>query len=99
MISEIALLDVKPGEALAFEGAVSQAVALFKRARGCISFRLECSLEVPSRYWLIVHWEMVEDHIVHFRNSDDHAEWHRLVRHHLAEVPVVEHGRVIIAGF
>jgi len=99
VISEIALLDVKAGAELAFEGAVSQAVALFKRAKGCISFRLECSLEVPSRYWLIVHWETLEDHIVHFRNSDDHAEWHRLVRHHLADLPVVEHGRFIIAGF
>ncbi len=99
MISEIAILDVKAGEELAFEAAVLQAVALFKRARGCISFRLQRSLEVPSRYWLIVDWETVEDHIVHFRNSDDHAEWHRLARRHLAVAPAVEHGRIVIPGF
>jgi heme-degrading monooxygenase HmoA len=99
VISEIAFLDVGAGSELAFEAAVSAAAPLFKRARGCLTFRLECSLEVPSRYWLIVHWETVEDHVVHFRNSDDHAEWHRRVRHHLAVPPVVEHGRAVISSF
>ena len=99
MISEIAVLDVKAGEELAFETAVTRAAPLFKRARGCLALRLECSLEVPSRYWLIVHWETVEDHVVHFRHSDDHAEWHRLVRHHLAIAPVVEHGCTVIKSF
>lgn len=99
MISEIAVLDVRAGEELAFEAAVSRAVPIFKRARGCLGLRLECSLEVASRYWLIVNWETVEDHVVHFRHSDDHAEWHRLVRHHLATAPVVEHGRAVIPSF
>jgi len=99
VISEIAILDVKPDAALAFEAALSKAAPLFKRARGCLAFRLECSMEVPFRYWLIIHWETLEDHVVHFRNSVDHAEWHRLVRHHLAAAPLVEHGRTVIAAF
>jgi heme-degrading monooxygenase HmoA len=99
MISEIAILDVKDGEAAVFEIALSEAAALFKRAKGCLAFRLECSLEIPGRYWLIVHWETLEDHVVHFRNSDDHSAWHRLVRPHLALAPVLEHGRIVIPSF
>ena len=99
MISEIAILDVKDGETLAFEAAVSKAAPLFKRARGCLAFRLERSLEIPSRYWLTVHWQTLDDHVLHFRNSDDHAQWHRFVRHHLAAAPLVEHGEIVIPAF
>jgi heme-degrading monooxygenase HmoA len=99
LISEIAILDVKDGEALAFEAALSEAAPLFKRAKGCLAFRLERSVEIPLRYWLIIYWETLEDHVVHFRNSDDHAQWHGLVRPHLAAAPVVEHGHIVIPAF
>ena len=99
MFWEIAQIEVKPGDEIAFEAAVGQAVPLFKRARGCKGMRLHRSIEHPSRYRLIVDWENVEDHTVHFRGSPDFQEWRRLVGGYFADLPVVEHTHRVVDGF
>ena len=67
MIFEIAEIEVKPNEEEAFEAAVAKATPLFRRAKGCHGMELQRSIEKPSRYRLVVKWETVEDHMVHFR--------------------------------
>jgi len=99
MFWEIAQIDVKPGQEAAFEAAVAQAVPLFKKSKGCRAMQLHRSVEHPSRYRLIVDWESVEDHTVHFRGSDAFAEWRRLVGGHFAVPPVVEHTERVLSGF
>ena len=99
MIWEIAQIEVKPGEEAAFEEAVRQAVPLFKRARGCKGMQLQRSIEFPSRFRLVVDWETVEDHTVHFRGSEDFKEWRRLVGNYFASAPVVEHTNRVVTGF
>ena len=47
------------------------------------------------RYLLFVQWETLEDHIVHFRNSENFAEWRRLAGPHFAAPPRVEHYEVV----
>ena len=71
MVLEIAQVDVKPGQEAEFEAGVAKAAPLFKRAKGCKSLSLQCSMEKPSRYRLFIGWDTVEDHTVDFRGSAD----------------------------
>jgi heme-degrading monooxygenase HmoA len=99
MFLEIAQIDVMPGQEAAFEASAEQAVPLFRRAKGCHEMRLHRSVEVSSRYWLVVRWEAVEDHTVHFRGSEDFQEWRRLVGSYFASPPTVEHVAALPFGF
>ena len=99
MILEIAQIDVKSGMEADFEAGVAKAVPIFRRARGCKSFEVEQSVELPSRYRLFIRWETLENHTVDFRGSADYQEWRKLVGHCFAESPHVEHTSRILAGF
>ncbi len=99
MIFEIAVFEVKAGEEAAFEAGVAKAVPLFLRAKGCRGMELQRSVETPSKYRLVVKWETVEDHMVHFRGSEDFQEWRKLAGPHFASAPVVEHTHTVLAGF
>ncbi len=99
MVWEIAQIDVKPGDEAAFEAGVRKAVPLFKRSRGCRSLQLQRSVEFPSRYRLVVDWETVEDHTVHFRGSEEFKEWRKLVGEYFASPPSVEHTHRVVEGF
>ncbi len=99
MIFEMAQIEIKPGMESAFEGGVTQAVPLFRRARGCRGMQLLHSIEQPSRYTLMVTWETLEDHTVHFRQSNDFQEWRRLVGECFVAPPQVTHTSVAFSGF
>ena len=99
MIHEIAELTIQAGTNAAFEAAVAQAVPLFQRARGCVSMRLDRTIERPETYRLVVGWETLEDHTVHFRGSDDFQAWRALVGGFFAGAPTVEHIETVVAGF
>ena len=99
MITEIAEIVVKPGTNQPFEAAVAMAVPLFQRARGCRSMRLERGIEQAHSYQLVVEWETLEDHEVHFRGSADFQEWRKLVSEHFAAAPNVFHTQRALTGF
>jgi heme-degrading monooxygenase HmoA len=99
MIYEMAQIEVKPGTESAFERGVTQAIPLFQKARGCHGVRLLKSIEQPSRYTLMVTWETVEDHTVHFRQSDAFQQWRKLVGECFAGQPQVAHVEVAVQGF
>ncbi|MGK5081492.1 antibiotic biosynthesis monooxygenase family protein [Janthinobacterium sp. HLX7-2] len=99
MIFEIAHIQIKPATHAAFEAAVTQAVPLFQRARGCESMRLEHSIENADAYRLVVGWTTLEDHTVHFRGSDDFQAWRALVGEFFAAAPQVEHMNTVVTGF
>jgi heme-degrading monooxygenase HmoA len=99
MIFEMAQIDIKPGMESAFEQAVVKAAPLFQRARGCRGMQLLRSIEQPSRYTLRVTWETIDDHLVHFRESQDFQEWRRLAGGFFAAPPQVGHIEVAVAGF
>ena len=99
MVLEIAQIDVKPGMEADFEAGVAKAVPIFQRANGCHGMELHRSIELPSRYRLLVHWGTLENHTVDFRGSADYQEWRKLVGHCFAEPPVVEHTDKVVAGF
>lgn len=99
MILEIAQIDVKPGMEAEFESGVTNALPLFKRAKGCSGLTLQRSHEKPQRYRLFVGWETLENHTVDFRGSADFQEWRKLVAHCFAAPPEVEHVREVVEGF
>jgi len=99
MFLEIAQIDVKPGSEAAFEAGVDQAAPLFRRAKGCRGMRLHRSVEIPTRYRLMVRWDTVENHTVDFRGSADFQEWRRLVGPYFAATPAVEHTEALLLGF
>ena len=91
MIHEIAHITVQAGKEAEFEAGVAKAAPLFQRARGCRSFALQREIEAPARYRLVVGWDTVDDHMVHFRKSDDFQGWRQLVAHCFDGPPQVVH--------
>jgi len=96
MIREVATIRIQAGHEQAFEQAVAQARALFGRAKGCTSMQLHRSIEEPLRYTLVVQWDSVEDHMVHFRQSEDFPKWRALVGDHFDGAPHVHHIRQVL---
>ena len=91
MILEVAILDVKTGEAGAFEAAFAEARPLIAATAGFLGLELRRCLEQVDRYLLLVRWETLEAHTKGFRGSDRYAEWKRLLHHFYDPFPTVEH--------
>lgn len=99
MVTEIAQIDVKPGNESRFEECVKRAKPLFQRAKGCKGMELQRSIEQPRRYRLFLQWETLEAHIVDFRGSADFQEWRKLVGDCFESPPAVEHVQSSFKGF
>ncbi|CAL9363188.1 antibiotic biosynthesis monooxygenase family protein [Streptomyces sp. enrichment culture] len=97
MITEIAQIEVNPGQEQEFEEAVAKALPHFLAADGCDGVDLHRSVEHPSRYRLMVRWETVEHHTVTFRGSDGFAKWRSLAGPYFADAPQVEHVHSVLA--
>jgi quinol monooxygenase YgiN len=96
MIIETAQIDIKPGSEKAFEAAVAEAIPLFRAAKGCHGAQLHRGIEHPTRYFLIVQWETLEDHTVAFRNSEAFTRWRGLAGPHFARPPEVQHAQAVL---
>jgi heme-degrading monooxygenase HmoA len=100
MIHEIAEIHVVGGREKEFEIAVARAVPLFQRSRGCRGMELQRTIETPTKYRLVVQWDTVEDHMVHFRGSPEFQEWRRLVGAFFqGGPPLVDHTERVVHGF
>lgn len=99
MITEIAQIQVNAGTEHDFAAAVEKAVPLFKQAKGCLSMRLERCVERGDRFFLIIDWETLDNHVVDFRESLAFQEWRGLVGGFFAGPPEVEHYSRVVAGF
>lgn len=98
-IIEVARIEILCGHEDAFEAAVTEAVALFENAKGCLGMHLVRSVEQPQRYELIVRWRTIEDHVERFRSSPAFATWRALAQPHFASQPDVEHVHIVVPGF
>jgi heme-degrading monooxygenase HmoA len=99
MILEYVRIRISGGMEAAFEEGVEKAAPLFRRAKGCRSMSLKRVEEERGAYVLMVGWDTIEDHMVHFRGSEDFKEWRKLVGHCFAEPPKVEHLHVVARYF
>ena len=98
MITEHAVLDVKAGQALAFEAAMRKAVPLISASDGFLGIEVLPCVEKPGRYVLLVKWSDVDAHEVGFRESERYQEWKALLHGFYLPFPVVQHYRESIVG-
>ena len=96
MITEIALLKIRPGQTGEFEDAFAKAQPIIELMHGYIQHELQQCLEENDKYLLLVRWKTLEDHTVGFRESKEYKEWKRLLHHFYDPAPVVEHYKRII---
>ena len=91
MVLEVARLDVRAGEADAFEAAFREAQAIIRASPGYQRHELQHCLEKPDRYLLLVWWDSLESHTQGFRKSAAYARWRTLLHHFYDPFPEVEH--------
>lgn len=98
MITEQAVLDVRPGQESAFESDFGAAKALIASMPGFESLQLHRCIERPNRYLLLVGWQRLEDHTEGFRGSATYEEWRRLLHHYYDPFPTVEHFSLVASA-
>jgi heme-degrading monooxygenase HmoA len=92
MILELADIRIHAGQQAAFDEAIQRGLrTVIHKARGFRGFKVNKGLESPERYILMIFWDTLEDHTVHFRQSPAFAEWRAIVGPFFATPPVVEH--------
>jgi heme-degrading monooxygenase HmoA len=91
MILEMAVLNVKPGRASAFEAAMQDARALIAASDGFEKMELRPCIETKSRYLLLVWWDTVESHTLGFRESERYKQWAAALHDFYEPFPTVEH--------
>ncbi|MDP2380553.1 MAG: antibiotic biosynthesis monooxygenase [Pseudohongiella sp.] len=98
MVLEVAILDVKPGQADEFETAFKEAQKIIISMNGYQSHQLQRCLENTNRYILLVNWETLDDHTVGFRGSEQYQKWRSLLHHFYDPFPTVEHYTPVTGG-
>ena len=88
---EVARLDVRPGQAPAFEAAMAEARPLVEASPGFRRIDVRRCVERPDRYLLLVEWDTLADHTEGFRGSDRYERWRELLHHFYDPFPEVEH--------
>ena len=91
MVYEIATLPVRPEHAAAFNRAFADVAHLLIRAKGYRGHLLAPGIEHPEKFHLIVRWETLDDHTVHFEPSEDHRVFMLGLQDYLSGEPTVEH--------
>ncbi len=91
MILEAAILNVKPGQAPAFEAAMAAARPLIEASEGFEGMEVRPCIEDPNRYLLLVWWARLEDHTEGFRGSERYQDWKAALHHFYQPFPTVEH--------
>ncbi len=92
MILEIADIRIHADQQTAFDEAIQRGLdKVISKARGYRGFKVNKGVEHPDRYVLMIFWETLEDHTVHFRQSPAFAEWLAIVGPFVASPPQVEH--------
>lgn len=91
MITEIALLNIRPGKTEEFLDAFAEAQQIIEKMNGYLKHELQECIEEENKYILIVHWQNLEDHTVGFRESIKYQEWKKLLHHFYDPFPIVEH--------
>jgi heme-degrading monooxygenase HmoA len=92
MILEVADITIPPGRNDEFDAAIVRGVTtVIAQAQGFRGWKVNRGIESPERYLLMIFWDTVEDHTVHFRGGPLFAQWRAIVGPFFAQPPVVEH--------
>jgi heme-degrading monooxygenase HmoA len=91
MVLEVAILEVRPGQAEPFEAAFREAQRSLAASEGYQRHELRRCLESDHRYLLLVWWDSLESHTQGFRRSQEYQRWRELLHHFYDPFPTVEH--------
>jgi heme-degrading monooxygenase HmoA len=92
MILEVADFRIEPSRRADFEAAIRHGVdSVISQARGFRGYKVNHSVESPERYLLMIYWDTLEDHTVHFRGGPLFPQWRAIVGPFFAQPPQVEH--------
>jgi heme-degrading monooxygenase HmoA len=91
VITEHALLYVKPGDEARFEEVFPEAADLMSQTPGFCGLTISRSVANVGEYLLLVRWMTVEDHIRGWRNSQQFLEWSLLLHKYYDPFPTVQH--------
>jgi len=95
MILEVAPLKIRSGKSAEFEAAFRVAQSIIAAMPGYISHELQCCVERPDEYVLLVRWETLAAHEAGFRRSPQYQEWKRLLHDFYEPFPVVSHYELV----
>jgi len=98
MILEVAVLNIRPGQAAEFEAAFGEAQSIIAAMAGYRSHELLRCVETADQYVLLVRWRTLADHTQGFRQSPQYQEWKRLLHHFYEPFPTVEHYEPVIGS-
>src|SRR5262245_43275803 len=90
-VLEVAILNVRRGQAAAFLEAFSRAEPIIAAASGYGGHELRRCVEDDHRFLLLVWWDTVESHELGFRQSAAYQQWKHLLHEFYEPFPVVEH--------
>ncbi len=92
MILEVADIRIQPGQEAAFDAAIQRGLKdVISQAQGFRGWKVNKGVENPQRYLLMIFWDTLEDHTVHFRQGPLFAQWRAIVGPFFAGPPAVEH--------
>ncbi len=92
MILEIADIRIASGRQAEFDEAIQRGLTtVISQAQGFKGWKVNKGVESPERYVLMIFWETLEDHTVHFRGGPLFPQWRAIVGPFFASPPVVEH--------
>ncbi|MDO5691223.1 MAG: antibiotic biosynthesis monooxygenase [Pseudomonadota bacterium] len=97
-VLEVAQLQVRPGQATAFEAAFAQAQHIIAAMPGYRGHELQRCIEHDHQYVLLVRWDSLEAHTVGFRQSPEYQQWRALLHHFYDPFPTVLHYRAAGSG-
>lgn len=92
MILEVADIRIHPGQEAAFDEAIQRGLKeVISQAQGFRGWKVNKGVESPQRYVLMIFWNTLEDHTVHFRQGPLFTQWRAIVGPFFAAPPSVEH--------
>ena len=91
MVLEVAILNIKKGKEFDFEKDFNLASQYISSSKGYKKHTLKKCLEKENQYILLVEWETLDAHTIHFRGSKEYLLWKSLLHHYYDPFPVVEH--------
>jgi heme-degrading monooxygenase HmoA len=92
MILEVADIRIQSGRQAEFDEAIARGVStVIAQAQGFRGCQVHKGIECPERYLLMIQWDTLEHHTVHFREGPLFPQWRAIVGPFFAEPPKVEH--------
>jgi heme-degrading monooxygenase HmoA len=91
MILEHAILQVRTGQAAAFEAAMAQARGLIAASPGFRSLEVRAAIGASGTYLLLAQWDNIADHQDGFRQSERYAAWRALLHPYYDPMPTVSY--------